>query len=247
MLISRHLVRRAENLRSSANTVEEFIRGAVLATEALELVGYLTPTLAEQALLLRHEFEVRTEVAFIGTGYHFEIKKRLDELECEAQCAARYYHGAHHRTAQFDLLVTVGTRLATHFQEAGRFEEEQICAGRVRHWNNTLWMARNRFRYLYWPLVRYFEMLLSSLQAFCVAILVWVAGLWLIFKQLPASPRCSEELGKLYDVINAFFGGGNFAADKSFQQNALIAAAVVAGVAHLGVFISHMYSIISRK
>lgn len=71
MLIAETLLRRAEIFASEACTVKDYIKGAVLATEALEMLGGRTATLSLVALGLNHQFEVLAECAFVGVGYHF--------------------------------------------------------------------------------------------------------------------------------------------------------------------------------
>jgi hypothetical protein len=135
MLIAQNLLCRAENMRSSANTVEECILGAVLANDALELLRYKTPTLALQALSLKHEFEVRAEVAFLGVGHHFDLSKRFEELTREISVASRFFNKDTRKASELDALVSIGTRLMLLFREAGHFDEELKCLAKIRSWH----------------------------------------------------------------------------------------------------------------
>ncbi|MFM8442782.1 MAG: hypothetical protein ACKN9W_05480, partial [Methylococcus sp.] len=124
MLIAETLLNRATDLLPKAQTVQDFIQGAVLATEAAELLSGMTPNLTLQALLLKHEFEARAECAFVGVGYHFDVKTRAEEIEQEVKAVSRWFAKNKQRESELHSLVTIMNRLAKVFREAGRFEEE---------------------------------------------------------------------------------------------------------------------------
>ena len=78
--IAEHLLDRANASINEVNTATEALRGAVLATQALELLGGKTPTVSVEALLLKHAFEVIAECQFPGVEYHLNLKERLADI-----------------------------------------------------------------------------------------------------------------------------------------------------------------------
>ena len=249
MLIAQHLVRRADALRDSANTVEKCIRGAVLATDALELLRYQTPTLALQALCLKHEFEVKAEVAFLGVGNNFDLKLRFEELENEVKSASRYFQKDHRVAAELDTLVSIGNRMMLVFRNAGQFDEELACLARIRRWQRKLRLkrAQNPLGYFAQMFMAYAEWLLESPSRFIYALTTWFVVLWGFW--------CCAAFyghGKIEAIASASSAWNSFVAAnpgeaKQFPDLVLNMLASSAGVFHLGIFISYLYSAISRK
>ncbi|OQX18214.1 MAG: hypothetical protein BWK76_08180 [Desulfobulbaceae bacterium A2] len=254
MLIAQHLVRRADALRDTANTVDECIRGAILATDALELLCYQTPTLALQALCLKHEFEVKAEVAFLGVGYHFDLKRRLDEMERDVKSASHYFHKRRCRAAELDTLVSIGNRLMLAFREAGQFDEEQYCLARIRTWHRLLRFrqTRNPIEQLANAIMAYAEFLLAKPSRYIVALCIWyvaLVGLWWVLvpvENVNSDSSPDEILSAASAAWNAF-AVANPGEAKSWEAFALNVIGSTAGLFHLGVFISYLYSVVTRK
>lgn len=245
MLVAKHLIRRADNMRPTANTVEESVLGAVLATDALELLRYQTPTLALQALCLKHEFEVKAEVAFLGVGHHFELNRRLDELEKEIRAASRNFYRIRRRATQFDVLVSIGNRIMLVFREAGQFDEELICLARIRAWHRKLRLtqARNPIASIMQRIIAYAEWLLISPGRFIVALIVWFLifffGYWMINDSWVAATS---------SAWNAFIATNPAEVQENdFLTLILNATASGVGLFHLGIFISYLYTTVTRR
>jgi len=257
MLIAQHLVRRADCLKDSANTVEESIRGAVLATDALELLRYQTPTLALQALCLKHEFEVIAEVAFLGVSNQFALKPRLDELEREVEAASRFFEGNRRKEAELDTRVSIANRLMLIFREAGQFDEEMDCLIYIRKWHRELLIeqADSRCKKIAQHLMRYPEWLLESPVNFSKAIFGWLFMFWIVFRVASFIPECSLllYLDKLIDANsvskawNLFISNNPPDGDYNIPLLTINAFATALGIFHLGVFISYLYSAVTRK
>lgn len=256
MVIAHNLVRRADSMKATANTVEECIRGAVLATEALELLRYQTPTLALQALCLKHEFEVRAEVAFLGVGNHFALKPRLSELEREVKVASHFFQKNRRIAAELDTLVSIGNRLMLIFREAGQFDEELECLARIRKWHRKLRLRQvdNPFKKTAQLVIYYAEWLLESPVRFIWAIIGWFLAFWLTLNIASFIPEFAPllSLDKVLDIDNAstawnVFISNNPEGVKTIPQFVINAAATTVGIFHLGVFISYLYSAVTRK
>ena len=251
MLIAENLVRRADALLNSSNTVEECIRGAVLATDALELLRYQTPTLALQALSLKHEFEVRAEVAFLGVGYHFELDKRLDELERDVKAASRYFQKERRRAAELDTLVSIGNRMMLVFRNAGQFDEEQKCLARIRFWHRKLQRSqvRNPLDFVAQWIMTYAEWLLASPRRFMLALIGWYLLFWGLWYGLIPVKEGDLFWQSASSAWNTFIAANPASPDEKTGSlvNILNVFASALGLFHLGVFISYIYSVVTRK
>lgn len=245
MLIAQHLVRRADAMRSISNTVEECIHGAVLATDALELLSYQTPTLALQALCLKHEFEVKAEVAFLGVGHHFDLRHRLEELEREVKAASRFFDKSRCRSAELDTLVSIGNRLMLVFREAGQFDEEMACLVRIRSWHRKLRrkQARNPLSLTANGVMGYAEWLLASPVYFFGALLFW----YLLLVTLWSGVTDLSLLQSLSISWNAFTAGEPKGIAENPTDFLLHVFGSSVGIFHFGVFISYLYSAVTRK
>ncbi len=251
MILAQHLVRRAEALRASANTVEDCLHGAVLATDALELLRYQTPTLALQALELKHEFEVKAEVAFLGVGHHFDLKLRFKELKEEVHVAARFFQRGRRRAAELDALVSIGNRLMLVFRDDGHFDEEQICLAQIRSWHRQLRLGQSRgpLDFLGQLAVGYAEFLLAKPGRFIAALVIWylvMFGGWLIVEPSLIPKADHPLIDAASRAFNAFYVTNPQIASSPVEL-ALNAAACLLGLFHLGVFISYLYSAVTRK
>jgi len=247
MLVASHLVRRADALRAESNTVEECIRGAVLATEAVELLGYRTPTLALQALELKQWFETKAEVAFVGVGHHFQLTRRFKEIERETRVAARYYNKSRRDAAALDAAVTIANRLTLVFREAGQFDEEEACLRKLRWWNRKLSFSRARNKYHLLPglgILAYAEWMISSLGWFLLSVAAWMLLITLIWWSWTQPGHSWQDA--VQGAIGSFVGS-SFETKQGFGILILSGFGSVLGFFHLGVFVSFLYSAIARK
>ena len=247
MLVASHLVRRADALRPESNTVEECIRGAVLATDALELLSYRTPTLALQALELKQWFETKAEVAFVGVGHHFQLVPRFREIERETQVAARFHHKSRRDAAALDAGVTIANRLTLVFREAGQFDEEIECLRKLRWWNRKLSFRRARNKYYLWPglgVLAYAEWMISSLGWLLLSVTCWMLLLILVWWAWTMDGHSWE--GAVKGTLGAFIGSG-VTTEEGPGIVFLSSFSALLGFFHLGVFVSFLYSAIARK
>ena len=250
VLIAEALIRRATAQLGKAESVGDAVLGAVWATDALELTGGRTPTTAMEALSLKHRFEVLTECQFSGLKYHLSIDPRLNEVSLEAAAIARWFHRRQQTDAKLNGEMKILHSLIGVLRNHLQFDEEQACLDRIRHLHHTLWMRRHPFRFLLLPLLRYIELLLSSFAVFVVFLLVWVFGLGVAFEWANhyATPGPA-----LIDAISSFFSIGppishpRSASVNGWGHIGVACIAIVSGFLHLGVFISHLYSIASRR
>jgi hypothetical protein len=258
MLIAELLLRRAETYRSDASTVNGFIRGAVLSTNACELLGGKTPTLTYSALALKHEYETRAECAFIGVGYHFNVEDRQKEIAHEVAVVSVWFADETRQRAELDAAIVILNRIAVVFRNAAQFDEEHYCLARIR----ALHRKRQRpksikpgqwihpERWIVHVLLWYAEWLLASFGRFLLVITAWLFALmvgWLVLA------KGSSEKETLSALWSAFFGGNAVSVGSAITTTptwwllGFSCLVVALGVFHLGVFISHLYSLVSRR
>ena len=242
--IARSLLNRAEKLLPDVCSVEDAVRGAVLATDALELLGGKTPTMAAEALALKHQFELLAECQFSGVKYHIDMKMRLDEIERDAESIAQWFHHSEQKSAVLNIRMDVINKLVRILREYNQFDEEKVCMARVRRLHNSLYMRERWWRKLAWPFLRYSEFLLTSFWRFTSAIVVWVLAVWWLYYEA-GSGLGGDESKSLSSFGHAI--GTFFSVDPVPEYLFLSSIVVVAGVFHLGIFISLLYDLVNKK
>jgi hypothetical protein len=252
-LTAERLIRRGQALLEEVKSVEDAVHGAVLAGDALELTGCRTPTTATEALCLKHRFEVLAECQFSGVEYHIRIMPRLEEIELETAAIALWFHRGRYKQAKLNAEMSIMTELAPIFHDYGQYDEEQACTNRARNIHNTLWMQQKPHRVLLWPVLRYLELLFKSFAIFVVVITAWIVGLSLLYWLSGGHPHWGYGLE---DAVSSFFSiggplhhvGSGVNPDRVPLAYALVTClAIVLGFLHLGVFVSHLYTLVSRK
>ena len=250
MLVADMLIRRSRALLDKATAVETAIQGAVLATEALELTGRRTPTTAIDALTLKHQFEVLAECQFYGVEHHIDTKKRWEDIETETGTISQWFQADEVEKAKLDAQMHILNRLVRIFREHNKFEEEQQFMNKARHVHHSLWLMKHRWRRPFKFGLRYLELLMSSFFWFAVCLLGVVLFFGLLF--MVTGPYPNYYYG-IFDAISSVVGISGPAnhlhtQDKpGFWFSVVVSLAILAGVAHLGVFVSHLYTLISRK
>ncbi|MCI5148224.1 MAG: hypothetical protein D3916_02275 [Candidatus Electrothrix sp. MAN1_4] len=277
--IAEILIRRAEKYHETAKLPEEFIKSAVLATDAGELLGGQTPTLTLSAVALRHELEVKAETAFVGVGYHFDVEKRIDEIKHEIRQTSNWFTKKVRKKALLDAQVFILNKISLILRQAGQFEEEQSCLIHLRRLHRKLqrpklWEFFQCSKHL---IFGYAEWLMASFGRFILFVLFWNVGLSILLSILRQNKGvtnftdcfitaftyyfsgdftdCSPTLFSDYfstvfencfsTVFSSFFGV-SLSSEPTYELT-LSMIAVLAGVFHVGILISMLYSLISRK
>jgi hypothetical protein len=252
--VATHMLNRCESLlRAGVHTVPEAVRCAVLATDALELLGDRTPTTAMDALKLKHMAEVNAECQFSGVEYHIEMRLRLEEIQKESRCLSRWFSRRRQVMAAMNAEMTTLIEMMRILRDHGQFDEALVCQNRVRFLHNRLWMCQLPVRFVFWPLLKYIEVILASFSCFLAAIVLWmlgfVGGFAVLTNKISTAKACLKDAKGLNPWEQAFtaFTGANGFTSVDFMWNILTVLAVIVGIAHIGVFISHVYMLVSRK
>lgn len=241
LVIAESLIERAELLlEDGIHSVQDAVRGAVLASDALELLAGRTPTVAIEALRLKQQFEVLAECQFAGVEHHIRLEERLVEIHRDIEAISRWFGGEQRETAALNAEIHILTTLMRVFREAAQFDEEQECLRHIRKLNRELWLKQSKpWALPIYPFWWYGDFLLGSVRNFVGAVATWIVVITALF----AVADCSTLPEALKATFSSFIG----IQPEDGANLPITILAMVSGVAHLGIFLSHLYTIISRK
>ncbi|MDR3089818.1 MAG: hypothetical protein LBU39_08380 [Desulfobulbaceae bacterium] len=276
------LLGRAATLLTAEETVASAIRGAVLAGDALEMIGLRTPTTTLRALDLMHRFEVIAECFFSGMEYHLAIKERVKDMREDLQATARWLDKSRRLDFELNGEAKILAHLIVILEGHGSFEETEECRDQLRdvHFKITrraMW-GRKSWLLMLLPVQGYTTWILRSLMRFFIAItllVILLTGLyaWAAWNEIPddfkkdtntlqlfikTTPRfaymASCGLFAQAQSPEAVFGQEEKADDNGDRRKKpsgwLLLVnffAIAAGFFHFGVFVSHIYALISRR
>lgn len=253
LVIADRLIARAERLQSGVQSVPHAVHGALLATDAIELLGGKTPTTSLEALALKHYFEALAECQFVGTQQHMDVNARIKDIQREVDALSIWF-GAKRKqrvAAAWNAELSILNKLIKVFRDHNQFDEEQMLMRRAR-------ALHRKLRFVNYPVIAkplevfpwYVEKLVTSFPLFIVAIALWIVILGGLYS-LASGVGWDQGLA---DAYTAFLGIGPPSDEKLWKPSDgwngafwLVALTLGLGFVHLGIFISHLYSIISRK
>jgi hypothetical protein len=250
LLIAERLIARADQILRQAETVQDCIHGAVLALEAQELLAYRTPTTSLEAIALRHQLETKAECMFYGVGYRKDVENRILEVESEVNAVAQWFHPSVRKASTLNAQMSIMTEVMRVFREAGQFDEEQQCLIHLRKLHRRSILLNRPWFGIIYPALWYVETLVRSFPLFVIAILLWPTLFGLATYATGAQfgdPKAIESLGDhLTHGFILFFGIGPTEFPKAFVQPFTILIMIL-GFTHLGIFITHLYTLLSRR
>lgn len=260
--IANHLLARANRILHSAQTVPEAVHGALLALDAQEYLGHRTPTTSLEALALKHILEVTAECKFYGVEYNKDVRSRFGEVERDLKSIGRWFRKKTRRLSVLNAEMGIVSALVMRFREYNQFDEEQECLACLRRLNRQLWSRKHGAWAAPFYLFRwYVDSLLGSVLVFVVAIVGWIGLLSFLFAAYcnchavttPDKPmEINAVLHGLGHAVTTFFAiqPAHTTAEIEligYPAFALGLLAVLAGFVHLGIFVSHLYSLIARR
>jgi hypothetical protein len=247
--IAKTLLDRAERSPINPESACSAVHRALLATEALELLGGKTPTASLAALAQCHELEALAECKFVGVEGNFDVAMRLEDLQREIKLLARWYKPSERSFLEWNAEAAILQRLIQVFQVHNQFSEENVARIRERELHRRMWFRRHfgefgdSLRWLnpFYVVSWYVEFLLRSLPGFLVAISVWLSALTVLFTMCGNAP--GWRMGFYYALVSFF------AMQPPIEgvKGPIVVFAILGGVLHVGVLISHLYSIVSRR
>jgi len=293
--VATRLVVRAENLLQNVHGVIDAVQGAVLAVEAMELLGEKAQTTFLEALTLKQQFEAIAECQFYGVQSHFDVESRMEDIQLEVRELSRYFSPFKRKEAEWNAEAAILGCLIRAYREYDQFDEELVIQVRNRTLHRRLWfkekmsMLGDELRWLnpfYW-VASYVHFLLKSTSLFVLALVLWVCGLSILFTLTsPVSQSATLHHG-IEDAVSSFFSVGGPIHHEDNNSNippapsvqlppieqrleqleskvsiihnkvteernppayvAVICLSILAGFIHIGVFISQLFLIVSRK
>jgi hypothetical protein len=254
------LVERAGRIKNNITNVEDVVLGAVLATDAFELLASRTPTLSLDALVLKHELEVKAECCFNGVQNHFDVRSRLRKIQKAVRLLSKWHDPWHQDIARWNDEAAVLNRLKTVLNEHEQFDEEALYISRSRTLHRRLWFRQSfgkvfgtwlrHLNPVYW-VAWYVSFLLRSIPFFVLMVLLWLIVLTWGFHSLEV-PTPKNSLDWLKSAEAAFSCFVSIGAPLHADVNAPLVSTLAclgmgSGFLHLGILISHLYSVVSRK
>jgi hypothetical protein len=254
LAIADHLIRRAEGILPSASTVPDAVHGSLLSLEAREILGNRAPTTSLAALAVKHQLEVIAECLFYGVEYNKDVRDRFHDIKREVLSIGDWFRPRTRRLSELNAEISIMSELMIKFREYNQFDEEQECLARLRGLHRHLWFAKHKWwAWIFYPSRWYVELLLGSMLKFITAIGMWIIGLALGYRDIcfdsSTKDRTLPTLHGFSDAVTAFFG---FQPPHEIQVpqmdfSLLTMLATVSGFVHLGIFVSHLYSVIARR
>lgn len=253
------LLARAQNLLLSSPSVQDAIQAGVLALEAKELVGGQTPTLALRAIALQQEAEIIAESLFLGVQHNLNVRQRLREIKTEVEFVGRWVHPSQKKRAALNARLSIAEQLAKRYHDLNQIEEESACLAEARRLRFDFWVLEKRIRWILWPLLRYFAFSLSSIPRFILAVAFWTLffGIsYYLFGIAAGKPDvyfadAMMSAAKLFLTGN---GSSNWETLRSVNTDgwevfwkAWVTLQSMISFINLGLLISHLYMIVSRR
>ena len=243
-MIADILIERSTRILDQAKSSNDAIYAAMLALQAQEILGGRTATESIKAVALKHQAEVTAECMFYGVEHNFDVKRRFEEIHEELGIIGKWFGKSKRDIMIFNSELNIINELARVFRQYSQFDEEQDCLEKVRSLNRKIYRKRNKFwGWLISPIRWYFEFLVGSLARFLAAIVLWPLLFTLIYNIL------GKSIGDAFVyTVNSFFAlqvttGNGF----SDFPTLLTIIPILLGFFHLGIFISHLYTIVSRR
>lgn len=249
-MVAATLVKRAKAAKAQADGAEDYLVAALLASEAAELLSGKTPDLTLTALQIKHECEVRAECSFIGTGFHFELEQRFKEIALEVNNVSQW--SKEPKKKAVDARATIVKTLREVYAEAGQMEEEDRCLVEFRKLNRIMSRPDRWWKHLLivpWIaqlILAYGEWLLSSFSWLLTMIVVWALISIRCRGMVVVDGKTNTNWDSPAKALSSFFGAGPDAVSGWLEF--LISFGIVSvGVFHIGILMSYLYSLVSRK
>lgn len=253
LMIAKRLLERSGRLLEQCYTPERAVHAAVLASEAKEILGGLTPTTYLEAICLQHEAEVCLESLFMGVEYNIALRQRFKDIEQDVHKASLWFNKDTRKRSAINAQLTIVERLAARFAAFRQIEEEMNCLSQARWLRFKFWMAEKRWRLCFWPLFWYISTALKSILNFAVLILALLAAfagaVYVLSSHAP-----NPQLGYFDAALVAGYFFATLQPPDNFpvghENPALLALFTLIGVVsvlNFGLLISHIYLLAVRR
>jgi len=248
LMIANTLIERCERLLPKVKSVKDAVLCAVLATDALELLGNRTPTTAMEALRLKHIAEVTAECQFSGIEYRIEVNDRLKELQRDARVIGHWFGPKRRKMAAMNAEMKTLVQVRSVFRNHGQFDEAQVCGNRIRELHFHLWMRQQPWRNVFRPVLWYFNLALKSFPIFTFLIFFWMAVFTCLYHLCDAPSSAPQGWWKaIHYALTRFLDFKEFPANTSVGCHIVTIFASIMKITHAGLFFSLLLNNIQRK
>lgn len=253
LMIADRLIARSERLLEKVQSVPQAVYGATLATDALELLAGKTPTTSLEAMALKHQFEVLAECQFVGTSQHMDVERRKSDIQRDVAALSEWFGttARQKNSASWNAELAILNKLIKVFRDNNQFDEEQVLMIRARKLHRKLkftdyWAPFRWLQIFPW----YVEKLVASFPLFLGFIACWILFLGKGFEVLGAK-SWGHGIADAFATFLSIQPPNDpdvWSVEKGWTWGfSLIAFTIGLGFVHLGILISHVYSLISRK
>jgi hypothetical protein len=252
------LLGRSRRILGDAHTPDDALHAAVLALEAKELLSGRTPTTALEAIALQHEAEVTAESLFLGVEYSKSLRERFQELRREVQAVSYWFGSDRRERSALNARLTISERLAQRFRNLNQIEEELECLAEARRLRFAFWVREKPWRRPLAPFLTYLAFSLNSLPRFAIAMTGWaiffavsycvigaMAGREPTFWDALTSSLKFSVTGE--SVSRWTYLSHDDATPLEVFWNGWLAFQGAVSVTNLGLLVSHLYLVVSRR
>ncbi len=248
--IAESLIGRSRKIFEETRSVQECIQGAVFSLEARDILNFKTPTTCLEAIVLRHKLEVKAECMFYGVEYNIDVRNRFKEIEGEINAVSNWFHPKRRESSSLNAKMSIVTEIMRIFENYGQFDEQQECLVYLRKLNRKWYFSRKPqlkfLQFFRW----YIETLVGSIRYFVVAILLWpLLGGFISFNTNATFGEGKNIVGPYAHIVNSFstfYGIQPVEFPISPGAKVITVLLMTGGFIHLGIFISHLYTLITR-
>lgn len=256
LLIAERLISRSKAVLKEAQSVSDATYAATLALEAKELIGNRTPTTSLEALALQHRAEVVAEGMFHGIEFHLDVENRFEDLKQEVEAIGRWFSGSRRKRVTLNGRLAIIEDLAREFSRLDQFEEERTCRAEARRLYFDFWAYQSPWRLPLLPVLRYLSFSLKSLPVFLGLVVFWILLFGIGYHVLDPVVHVKDlrGFGNAFSSSIVYFltlappdpywGEG---VHRRVLWNSVTAFQSFISLSHLGLLVSHIYLIVSRR
>jgi len=251
--IAELLLERANAHLDGSNTVTESTKGAVLASQALELLGCKTPTLSQEALSLKHQFEVMAECQFSGVEFHLSMRKRVDDIKENLKAMAEWLRPKRKRDFRYNAAAQILSRLTKILEEHNAFEEAEFCRIRLRSLNKRIELRdsvrqKKPWKFLFALVIgSYADWVLRSLAHFAFIWFIFL-GVFIVLFYISAEGHFSDAA---HQAVDSFLTVSVYSPSNSVNDiwwwYPISYLAAATGVLNISLLITHLYAKMARQ
>lgn len=234
------MVARGEHLLDEPSDFDSLLLAAVLGLDTQMLLRGKSPTTALEALAVQQHAEVTIECIFAGVAADPRIRPRLVELESAAFAICSRYGAKAQRVARLNAKVEIANRLVGILRQHARFEEEMECLARVRSWRAAIHRTSGPFGWIYGWILAYFNSCVSYPLFLALLTLFWCAVFSLLYFFVPPTLAPWDAFQRAALTLVSLQPNGK-------SQSWLDVPCIFAGLVHFGLFISYLFSLVSRR